>query len=81
MGRCDEQHEHDGCDAFFASLAARCPFPTPIFSGKDLSYVDLMFTPFLERMSASLPYYKGLRVRGNPRWPNIDKYEILHGLV
>lgn len=41
--------------------------------GKELSYVDLMYTPFLERMSASLPYFKGLQIRRNPRWPNIDK--------
>ncbi|CAM9246881.1 unnamed protein product [Ascophyllum nodosum] len=46
----------------------------PYFLGKDLSFVDLMYTPFLERMSASLPYYKGLRVRGNPRWPFIDRW-------
>ncbi|CAN0158888.1 unnamed protein product [Pylaiella littoralis] len=46
----------------------------PYFLGKELSYVDLMFTPFLERMSASLPYYKGLEVRRNPRWPNIDRW-------
>ncbi|CAM9497065.1 unnamed protein product [Ectocarpus sp. 12 AP-2014] len=46
----------------------------PYFLGKELSYVDLMYTPFLERMAASIPYFKGLEVRRNPRWPNIDRW-------
>lgn len=33
-----------------------------------------MFAPFLERMAASVPYYKGLIVRGNPRWPHVTKW-------
>ena len=32
------------------------------FLGDDISIVDIMFVPFLERMAASLPYYKGLLV-------------------
>jgi glutathione S-transferase len=35
----------------------------PFFLGKELSMVDCMFAPFLERMAASLPYYKGLPIR------------------
>lgn len=35
----------------------------PFFLGPELSMVDCMFAPFLERMAASLPYYKGLPVR------------------
>jgi glutathione S-transferase len=30
----------------------------PYFLGEHFSMVDIMFTPFLERMAASLPYYK-----------------------
>jgi hypothetical protein len=30
----------------------------PYFLGAELSLVDCMFAPFLERMAASLPYYK-----------------------
>ena len=37
------------------------------FLGSDVSLVDCMFAPFLERMAASVPYYKGLLVRGNDR--------------
>jgi len=39
------------------------------FLGSEVSMVDCMFAPFLERMAASVPYYKGLPVRGNPKWP------------
>lgn len=40
------------------------------FLGDDVSIVDVMFTPFLERMAASLPYYKGFECR-------CDKYPHL----
>ena len=30
----------------------------PFFLGPSVSVVDCMFAPFLERMAASLPYYK-----------------------
>ena len=37
--------------------------------------IDITFTPFLERMAASLAYYKGFRVEGNQgRWPNLDAW-------
>eukprot|EP00466_Bigelowiella_natans_P021007 jgi/Bigna1/71920/fgenesh1_pg.17_\ len=49
-------------------------FEGPYFLGKELSLVDIMFAPFLERMAASLPYYKGLVFRGNPRWRNIERW-------
>lgn len=35
----------------------------PYFLGSDISFVDVMFTPFLERMAASLPYFKGFQCR------------------
>ena len=34
----------------------------PYFLG-EFSMIDIMFTPFLERMAASLPYYKGFESR------------------
>ena len=46
----------------------------PYFLGADLSLVDCMFAPFLERMAASLPYYKALTLRQNDQWPNIEKW-------
>eukprot|EP01041_Mallomonas_annulata_P002710 gene2710-5335_t len=45
----------------------------PYFLGEKLSLVDVMFTPFLERMAASLPYYKGFTVRDN-RYPNLLRW-------
>ena len=36
----------------------------PFFLGKDLSLVDVVFAPFLERIAASIYYYKGFVVRG-----------------
>jgi len=46
----------------------------PFFLGKELSMVDCMFAPFLERMAASLPYYKGLPIRRQPQWPNVEAW-------
>ena len=42
-----------------AALKARGPF----FMGNDVTLVDFMFMPFLERMCASLLYYKGFMMR------------------
>ncbi len=46
----------------------------PYFLGAEFSLVDVTFAPFLERMAASLLYYKGLRVRGAGRWPRLDAW-------
>mmetsp|Transcript_5968 Transcript_5968/g.15363 ORF Transcript_5968/g.15363 Transcript_5968/m.15363 type:complete len:531 (+) Transcript_5968:148-1740(+) len=46
----------------------------PYFMGDDISLVDMNFTPFLERMDASLLYYKGLRVRDPKRWPAVCRW-------
>ena len=46
----------------------------PYFLGEDISLVDIMFTPFLERMSASLPYFKGFVLRGNVNYPNLQRW-------
>ena len=47
----------------------------PFFLGKDMSLVDCVFAPFLERIVASIPYYKGVRVRGEGRFPNLERQE------
>ena len=36
----------------------------PFFLGEQFSLVDIVFAPFLERMDASLTFYKGFRMRG-----------------
>eukprot|EP00903_Cladosiphon_okamuranus_P019526 g17957.t1 len=38
------------------------------------SLVDLTYVPHLERMAASTAYWKGLQLRGNPRWPAINRW-------
>jgi len=45
----------------------------PYFLGAEVSLVDCMFAPFLERMAASLPYYKGFEVR-SARYPHLLKW-------
>ena len=46
----------------------------PFFLGTEVTLVDCFFAPFLERMAASLPYYKGLRVRANDAFPNLERW-------
>lgn len=38
---------------------------------KVFSIVDIVFTPYVERMNASLFYYKGFKVRDPKRYPNV----------
>jgi glutathione S-transferase len=38
----------------------------PFFLGAELTLVDIVFSPFLERIVASIPYYKGEQLRGSP---------------
>ena len=35
----------------------------PFFMGNDITMVDIMFAPFIERMASSLLYYKGFQMR------------------
>jgi len=52
----------------------------PYFLGLELSMVDIMFTPFLERMAASLPYFKGFIVRDAVKYPHLNRwYEAMDG--
>lgn len=47
--------------------------PGPYFL-EDFSLVDITFAPFLERIAASIAYYKGMAVRGQGQWPNLDRW-------
>lgn len=47
--------------------------PGPYFL-EEFSLVDIVFAPFLERIVASIPYYKGEIVRGQGRWPNLERW-------
>jgi len=48
------------------------------FMGKDVTIVDFMFAPFLERMAASLLFFKGFMMRVPPNtptdYPNLNKW-------
>jgi len=45
----------------------------PFFLGGELSLVDVVFASSLERIAASILYYKGLRVKGG-KWPQINAW-------
>jgi glutathione S-transferase len=45
----------------------------PFFGGKDISIADCVFASSLERIAASILYYKGLSIRGE-RWPSVEKW-------
>lgn len=36
--------------------------------------VDAVYAPFLERIAASMPYWPGVTVRGNDRWPAVNSW-------
>ena len=48
--------------------------PGPYFLGSGFSLVDITYTPFLERMAASLAYYKGFRMENSGRWAGLDAW-------
>eukprot|EP00127_Corallochytrium_limacisporum_P000501 Clim_evm3s15 gene=Clim_evmTU3s15 len=45
----------------------------PYFLGQQLTMVDCVYAPMLERIAASLMYYKGFRVRGG-EWEHINAW-------
>lgn len=67
-----EQDMHDRLSEIDAQLGTT-DAAGPYFLGADLSLVDCMFTPFLERMAASLPYYKGFTARDS-RYPHLLRW-------
>lgn len=46
------------------------------FLGEEVTLVDCMFAPFLERMAASLPYYKGVALRRNEAYPHLEAWFV-----
>lgn len=44
------------------------------FLGDEISIIDILFTPFLERMAASLPYFKGFQSRDAQRYPFLYRW-------
>ena len=47
----------------------------PYFMGEEFTLVDIAYTPFLERMAASVLYFKGVKIEGNGgRWPHLDRW-------
>merc|ERR1712232_1372399 len=45
----------------------------PYFDGSVSSLADCVFASSLERIAASILYYKGLRIRGG-RWPRVEAW-------
>lgn len=59
-------------DAMDAALGET---PGPFFNGGgDPDIVDWQYVSHVERMNASVLYWKGLQVRGSGRWPHIDAW-------
>ncbi|CAM6107171.1 unnamed protein product [Calypogeia fissa] len=54
--------------------AALQRFSGPYFLGSEFSLVDVVYAPFLERISASMPYWLGIQVRGAGRWPALSAW-------
>ncbi len=65
-----QQDMHDRLSEIDAQLTDAAG---PYFLGADLSLVDCVFAPFLERMAASLPYYKGFMARDR-RYPHLLRW-------
>jgi glutathione S-transferase len=40
------------------------------------SLVDIMYSPHLDRLAASLPIYRGYSIKGNPRFPRLNAWFV-----
>jgi len=68
---CQQAFEH-ACSVFDHELGAK---PGPwILGGEHPSTADLIFVPYVERMAASLYYYKGWTMRDERARPNICQW-------
>lgn len=68
---CQIDHSEGRLDDPYTST---CALQGSFFLGEELSMVDVMFLPFVERMVSSLLYYKGFTIRGNGMFPGIDDW-------
>ncbi|XP_002989894.2 uncharacterized protein LOC9629978 [Selaginella moellendorffii] len=53
---------------------ALAKFGGPFFLGDTFSLVDAVYAPFLERIAASMPYWQGVMIRGETRWPHLQAW-------
>jgi len=67
-GKADFEETVSAVDAALAASGG------PFFMGPAITLADVVFAPFLERIAASIPYYKGDRVRGSGRWRALDAW-------
>jgi glutathione S-transferase len=48
-------------------------YPGDYFIG-EFSLVDIMYAPHLTRIASNLPVYRGYKIRGNDRFPNLKRW-------
>jgi glutathione S-transferase len=65
----DAQRRADFCSVLSEVESALQQSGAAFFMGKDVTLVDFMFAPFLERMAASLLFFKGFTMRVPPNTP------------
>jgi glutathione S-transferase len=65
-------------DALEQAIAASpsAPFLSVLESGNSQGpgLVDCAIAPFLERIEYSIPFWKGIEIRRNPRWPRLEEW-------
>lgn len=57
----------EGIEQFLAK------YPGDYFMG-EFSLVDIMYAPHLHRIAANVPVYRGYPIRGNERFPNLNRW-------
>jgi glutathione S-transferase len=71
---CSSEIQNEKCKSQFErilSIVDQRLVLFPYFMGKEISVIDCIFVPYLERMVASLFYYKGFVMRDPLRYPGI----------
>ncbi len=71
-GAAEEARSQQGFERFAERFAIALAATSGPFLLGELSTADLIFVPYLERMNASLAYYKGFLLR--ERYPAIDRW-------